>query len=150
MINLKFLWHFIRVPHRLMYRIGLGPLVGSLILLLTTYGRKTGKPHITPVQYEEIDGRYFVGSALGVKADWFRNVVANPLVNVQVKTLRFQGMAEPITDPKRIADFMRLRLQRRPRLMGAMLRGAGLPNNPTQEQLEAYAANRAMVIITSE
>jgi len=42
-------------PNRLMkalYAVGLGPVVGRLVLLLTTTGRKTGLPRVTPLQYE--------------------------------------------------------------------------------------------------
>ena len=51
--------------HRLLYAAGLGPLVGKIILLLTTTGRKSGLKRITPLQYEEIDGKYYLGSARG-------------------------------------------------------------------------------------
>ena len=49
--------------HRIFYAIGLGPVVGKLILLLTTTGRKTGMKRVTPLQYEEIDGKYYLGAA---------------------------------------------------------------------------------------
>jgi len=50
--------HFIKT----LYAIGLGPLVGRLILLLTTTGRKTGLARTMPLQYEEVDGAYYVES----------------------------------------------------------------------------------------
>jgi len=37
---------------RLLYRLGLGPLVGRVVLLLTTTGRKSGLPRVTPLQAE--------------------------------------------------------------------------------------------------
>lgn len=143
----RFLWKLIRLPPRLLYRLGLGPLVGQVVLLLTTIGRKSGLPRTTPLQYEEVDGAIYIGAARGRKADWFRNIVANPQVEVQVKSRRFRGVAEPVTDPIRIADFLALRLQRHPRMMGAILRSAGLPSAPDRAQLEEYAAGRAMVVI---
>jgi len=95
-----------------LYDIGLGPLIGRVVLLLTTTGRKTGLPRVTPLQYEEIDGTFYLGSSRGQKADWFRNILANPHVEVRVKSRRFRGMAETVTDPLRIADFLELRLSR--------------------------------------
>ena len=133
-----------------LYAIGLGPLVGRIILLLTTIGRKTGLPRITPLQYEEVDGAYYVGSARGVKADWFCNLRTNPEVEVHVKSLRFRGIAEPITDPVRIADFLELRLRRHPTMVGKILEAEGLPARPDRTQLEAYASKLAMVIIHPE
>lgn len=130
-----------------LYAIGLGPLVGRLILLLTTTGRKTGLPRTTPLQYEEVDGVYYIGSSRGVKADWFCNLRANPEVEVQVKSQCFGGIAEPITDPNRIADFLELRLRRHPKMVGKILESEGLPSRPDRAQLVAYASKLAMVII---
>ena len=142
----KTAWRFMKAP-RIWYALGLGPVVGRLILLLITTGRKTGRPRVTPLQYEEHNGVIYVASARGEQADWFRNLRANPRVEVRVKARRFPGLAEPITDPARIADFLELRLARHPRMMGAMLRGEGLPARPTRAQLEQFAAAIAVVAI---
>jgi deazaflavin-dependent oxidoreductase (nitroreductase family) len=132
---------------RFLYRSGLGPVVGRLVLLLTTKGRKSGLPRTTPLQYEELDGAIYVGSARGVKADWFRNILANPCVKVRVGSLEFDATAEPVTDPCRIADFLELRLRRHPRMVGAILKSAGVSPSPSRPELEAYAAQLAMVIL---
>ena len=97
-----------------LYALGLGRLIGRMILLLTTTGRKSGLQRVTPLQYEEIDGAWYVASAKGTKADWFQNILANRHVQVRVKARHVHGSAEPITDPTRIADFLSLRLQRHP------------------------------------
>jgi deazaflavin-dependent oxidoreductase (nitroreductase family) len=125
----------------------LAPLIGRLILLLTTTGRKSGLPRITPLQYEEVDGCYYIGSARGTKADWFRNILANPQVEVQVKGRRFSSTAEPITDTTRITDFLLLRLRRHPLMVRLILASEGLPFQPDREELAAYAARLAMVIL---
>jgi deazaflavin-dependent oxidoreductase (nitroreductase family) len=135
---------------RALYAVGLGPLIGRLVLLLTTTGRKTGLPRVTPLQYEEIDGAFYLGSSRGQKADWFRNVVANPCVEVRVKSRRFRGVAETVTDPLRIADFLELRLKRHPKMIGMILQSEGLPAQPERAQLEAYAAKLAMVVVRPE
>ncbi len=140
-------------PNKLMttlYALGLGRLIGRLVLLLTTTGRKTGLPRVTPLQYEEIDGAIYLGSSRGQKADWFRNIVANPHVEVRIKSRRFRGLAETVTDPPRIADFLEVRLKRHPKIIGAILRQEGLPAQPDRTQLEAYAAKLAMVVIRPE
>ena len=133
-----------------LYAIGLGPLVGRLVLLLTTTGRKTGLPRVTPLQYEELDGAFYLGSSRGQKADWFRNILANPCVEIRVKSRRFRGVAETVTDPSRIADFLELRLKRHPKMIGMILEREGLPAQPERAQLEAYAAKLAMVVVRPE
>ena len=141
-----FVWRMMRLP-RIWYALGLGPVVGRLFLLLTTIGRKSGLPRVTPLQYERENGQFYVASARGSKADWYRNLLANPQVKVQVRNDRFSGSAVPITEPKRIADFLELRLRRHPRMVGAMLRLEGLPANPHRVQLERLAKKITLVAI---
>jgi deazaflavin-dependent oxidoreductase (nitroreductase family) len=134
--------------HRFLYAIGLGPVIGRIILLLTTTGRKSGQRRITPLQYEEIDGSYYLGAARGVQADWVRNIQANPQVELRVGKRRVCGLAEVVTDPSRMADFIEVRLQRHPFMIGLIMQKAhGLPKHPSREQLEKMAANEALVII---
>jgi deazaflavin-dependent oxidoreductase (nitroreductase family) len=135
--------------HRFLYAIGLGPVIGGIILLLTTTGRRSGQQHITPLQYEQIGGKFYLGSARGTQADWYRNISAYGMVEVRVKNRRFRGEAEPVTDPIRIADFLEIRLQRHPHMIGLLMQKAhNLPSRPNREQLEALAASEAMVVIT--
>jgi deazaflavin-dependent oxidoreductase (nitroreductase family) len=134
--------------HRLLYALGLGPLVGRLILLLTTTGRRSGKKRVTPLQYEEIDGLYYLGAARGLKADWLRNIQACPEVEIRAGTRHFHGIAEGVNDPSRFADFMEVRLERHPRLIGLIMEKAhGLPRRPSREQLEELAMNEVLVIV---
>jgi len=144
----KWILRLLKYPPRLVYALGLGPLIGNLVLLLTTTGRKSGLKRVTALQYEQINGDLYIGSARGTKADWFRNIQADPHVQVRVKSRRFQGVAEPITDRERIADFLEVRLKRHPRMIGGMLRAEGLPPNPSRAQLAAHAENLAMLRIT--
>lgn len=137
----------IKRPPQVLYAIGLGPLYGRLVLLLTTTGRKSGLPRVTPLQYEEIGGAFHVGSARGDRADWFRNIVVDPRVEVRVGSRRFSGIAEPVTDPERVADFLEYRLRRHPKVVGAIARREGLPRDPSRADLERYAAGRAVVMV---
>jgi deazaflavin-dependent oxidoreductase (nitroreductase family) len=134
-------------PPQLAYALGLGPIIGRKVLLLTTTGRKTGLPRVTPLQYEEIDGCYYLGSAMGTESDWYKNLVANPRVEVRVGRKKFQGVAEASTDLSRVVDFIEYRLARNPRMLGAILKAHGVSAKPTRTQLEEYSRNRALVII---
>lgn len=142
------LWRWM---HRLNRRISgnyrRGARLGQLVLLLTTTGRKTGLPRTTPLQYEIVDDVIYVASARGQKADWFRNIVANPHVQVQIRDQRFDSEAEPITDPARIADFLELRLKRHPIMLRMMLAAEGLPLRFDRAALEQFAAQKALVAI---
>src|SRR5512142_1580244 len=85
--------------HRILYAIGLGPQLGKIVLLLTTTGRRSGKKRVTPLQYEEIDGLYYLGAARGLKAEWVRNIHSCPEVEIQAGSKKFCGVAEVVIDP---------------------------------------------------
>jgi deazaflavin-dependent oxidoreductase (nitroreductase family) len=128
------------------YRHGFGPT--KIVLLLTTIGRKSGLPRITPLQYEEIEGLINVGSARGQESDWFKNILANPHVHVQIQKREFDATAEVVTDTGRVADFIQLRVQRHPVMLRLIMFVAdGLSFNFNREQLERYCANRTMVVL---
>ena len=134
--------------HRVLYAIGLGPLIGRIVLLLITLGRKSGMKRVTPLQYEKIGDDYYLSAARGLKADWVRNIQVNPCVEVRVGAKQFEGQAEVITDPKRFADFLEVRLERHPRMIGLIMEKAhGLPRHPSREQLEGLAEEEALVIV---
>lgn len=134
--------------HRVLYALGLGPVIGKLILLLTTTGRRSGKRRVTPLQYEEIDGLYYLGAARGLRADWVRNIQACPEVELRIGAKHFYGHAEVVNNASQFADFMEVRLQRHPRLIGLIMEKAhGLPRRPSREQLEGLAVDEAMVIV---
>ena len=134
--------------HRLLYAVGLGRVIGKIILLLTTTGRKSGMKRVTPLQFEKIGDDYYLGAARGLKADWVRNIQSNPQVDIRVGTKPFVGQAEVITEPNRFADFLEVRLARHPLMIGLIMEKAhGLPRNPSREQLECLAKNEVFVIV---
>lgn len=138
----------IQKVHRVLYAIGLGPLVGKFILLLMTTGRKTGRERVTPLQYELIGGDYYLGAARGLQADWVRNIQSDPHVEIRVGGKQVRGIAEVITETSRFADFLEVRLERHPRMIGLIMEKAhGLPRHPSREQLEELAGKEALVVI---
>ncbi len=61
---------------------------GSKILLLTTTGRTSGEPRTTPLIYEEAGDRLVIVASKGGSPDdpgWYRNIVKDPQVELQVK-----------------------------------------------------------------
>ncbi len=145
------IWRLMRRFNRWMegnFQRGIGP--ARVVLLLTTTGRKSGLPRVTPLQYEQVSGEYIVGSARGAHADWFLNIQADPRVEVQIKGRRFPALAEAVTDPERIAGFFELRLKRHPLMIGLLMRLEGLPLRYTRHDLERFAAQKAMVVIQPE
>jgi deazaflavin-dependent oxidoreductase (nitroreductase family) len=70
---------------------------GRPLLLLTTTGARTGEPRTTPMMYVPDGDRLLViASNAGAPKhpDWYRNLVANPDVTVEVDAERFEATAE--------------------------------------------------------
>lgn len=143
-------WRAIRLMNRRLAKVAKPwQRRSDLVLVLTTRGRKTGRPHVTPLQYERLNDLIYVASARGQQADWFRNIVACPEVEIEIEGDRFLAQAEPITDPAQIADFLELRLERHPKMIRAMLllHGLSLQLQPDREQLERLAEKFALVVL---
>lgn len=69
-----------------LYRARLGFLLGSRVLLLEHVGRKSGLPRqavLEVIDHPEPD-TYTVASGFGTRAQWYRNIQANPSVRVSV------------------------------------------------------------------
>ncbi len=81
----------------LIYRLGLGGLVGERLLLLQHTGRKSGKARLTVLEVvarDQSTGAFIVASGFGEKADWFQNVMAHPEATIQVGRKRMAVRAQ--------------------------------------------------------
>ena len=140
-------WRLMRfLNRRLMPKTRPEVRLSGLVLLLTTTGRKSRLPRQTRLQYEKEESVIYVAAARGPQADWFRNILADPRVEVQLEGQALRGLAEPITDPVRIADFLELRLKRHPLMIRLMLLSHGLVS-VDRAHLERLAADLAVVAI---
>jgi deazaflavin-dependent oxidoreductase (nitroreductase family) len=81
-----------------------GKMAGERVLLLTTIGRKSGKPHIVPVSYFEDHGTPFViASNAGRESHpaWYLNLGANPHVEIQIGSRRWAAIARTAAPEER-------------------------------------------------
>jgi deazaflavin-dependent oxidoreductase (nitroreductase family) len=67
----------------LMWRLGLGPLLGRSLMILTTTGRRSGLPRRTAVGFHEQHGRKYVLTLRGPNTDWYLNMLADPYITIQ-------------------------------------------------------------------
>src|ERR1035438_6414811 len=91
-------------------RVG-GKMNGGEVLLLTSTGRKSGKPRTVPLIYI-MDGSSYVITASAGGADrhpgWFFNVRSNPHVTIQVKDKQMKALAEVAGAEKKSALWAQL------------------------------------------
>lgn len=93
----------------LLFRLGLGGWGNgpetSQVMVLVHKGRKSGLLRRTPVNYAIVDDVIYCTAAFGERADWYRNVLADPRVQVWLPDGWYAGEAEeaPPDDPQRNA-----------------------------------------------
>jgi len=81
-----------------------GPFEGAPVLLLHTKGAKSGLDRVNPMMYLKKGERVFVfASKAGadMDPDWFRNLVANPIVSAEIGGATLTGTATPLSREER-------------------------------------------------
>ncbi|MDH3517522.1 MAG: nitroreductase family deazaflavin-dependent oxidoreductase [Acidimicrobiia bacterium] len=73
----------LKVP-KWLYRTPLNRWMKRHVLLLTTKGRRSGKPHTVALDYFEVDGITHVLAGWKGDTDWCKNLRAHPEVTVQI------------------------------------------------------------------
>jgi len=130
-----------RAPEWL-YERGLGGLLRRRFLLLHHTGRKSGLPRRTVLEvmrYDAAADRLLVASAYGEGADWFRNVLADPAVEIEWgrKRLRRRALRVDAEEAEReLLDYAR-RHPLASRILGRVL---GLETQWSEGNLHALAA----------
>lgn len=85
-------------------RIGNKFLQGAPVALLTTTGRKSGQPRVSPLLYLRDGDRVIVVASHGGREKnpmWYLNLKANPKVSVQIKKEVLELVARDATDEER-------------------------------------------------
>jgi deazaflavin-dependent oxidoreductase (nitroreductase family) len=73
-------------------------------LLLTTTGRKSGQKFLFPLFYGKTGNSYFIIASKGGAPEhpgWYKNLLANPEVEVQVGTAKMKARARTATGEER-------------------------------------------------
>jgi deazaflavin-dependent oxidoreductase (nitroreductase family) len=124
----RFFWLFNRLFMVPVFRLGLGPLAVNpftgYIMVLKTVGRKTGKVRFSPVNYAIIDGQVYCLAGWGAFTHWYRNLRAEPRIELLLPGRSLSGVAEDVADPQeRLTAVRRI-------LKGAGFAGFFLGANP--------------------
>ncbi|MEP6986521.1 MAG: nitroreductase family deazaflavin-dependent oxidoreductase [Chloroflexota bacterium] len=89
----------LRMPLTL-FRLGLGDLLNVMrLLILTTRGRKSGQARHVAVEYRRHGSKIYVISGWGERPDWYQNLLADPLVTIQLGRQSLSALADKVTDP---------------------------------------------------
>jgi deazaflavin-dependent oxidoreductase (nitroreductase family) len=81
-----------------------GPMEGWLVLLLTMTGAKTGRTLVRPLCYSRDGDRLVIIASYGgapQNPPWYHNLVANPVVTIEVGTEKFKARATQVYGAER-------------------------------------------------
>lgn len=88
-----------------------GQFKGMPLLLLTTRGAKSGISRTNPLAFIRDGDRYvIIASFAGAPKNppWYHNLVANPIVRVEVGGQSFDARAEVVKEPERSALYQKV------------------------------------------
>ncbi|MBN1487501.1 MAG: nitroreductase family deazaflavin-dependent oxidoreductase [Anaerolineae bacterium] len=97
-----------------LWRMGLGPMMGHIFTVITTKGRKTGLARRTVAEYFTMDGKIYVACAFGPQADWYKNIAEDPYVTVQTWQGAEQMAASRVTDDEELLAIVDVMAERNP------------------------------------
>ncbi len=81
-----------------------GHFAGRTLLLLHTVGAKSGQERINPVAYVKDGDRFVIIASKGgapTNPDWYYNILAHPLVTIEVGTKQYRVRAAVTPEPER-------------------------------------------------
>ena len=90
-----------------MWKIGWGKAINvwpagfGHIMVIKHHGRKSGKEYLTPVNYAIVDGEIYCTAGFGSISDWYRNMLANPEIELWLPEGKRKARAEDISDSPR-------------------------------------------------
>lgn len=96
----------------LLWRLGLGAYgngnrYAGYIMVVKNKGRKTGLTRHTPLNFAIVDDDIYCTAGFGATADWYRNILATPEVEVWLPNGRWAGIAEDVTDLENRTEILR-------------------------------------------
>jgi deazaflavin-dependent oxidoreductase (nitroreductase family) len=84
----------------LLHRVGLGWVLGQFnIMVLTTRGRSSGAARHTVLEFRRHGSKLYAISVWGTQTHWYRNLLQDPSVTVQIGSSERSAVAAVVDDP---------------------------------------------------
>ena len=113
-----------------LWRLGLGPIIGKYMMVITTKGRKTGKPHRVMTEYHAMDGLKYAPCAFGEQSDWYKNLQADPYVTIQTAVGTERVLASRVIDDGELLEVYHLVHHRNAPMLIWYLKSLGIEDDP--------------------
>lgn len=129
-----------------LYRLGLGSLMGMQILL-TTVGRRTGRHYkvvVDIIEHDKTKDTYYISAAFGPRSDWYLNLRANPIVQAQIGLRKFtvRTTTLPLDEAE---DILVKFAHRHPRFVRVMMRVIGVRISWSEEDVRTLALKMPVI-----
>jgi deazaflavin-dependent oxidoreductase (nitroreductase family) len=111
--RLRSLFRYVNRVMVVLWRLGLGrwadtwPRGSGRILVLGHTGRRSGMRRWTPLNYDEVDGEIYCTAGFGAGSDWYRNVTADPRVELWLPDRRTSATVDDVSDDPRRVELLR-------------------------------------------
>lgn len=127
-----------------LWRLGFGPLMGQVMLVITHKGRKSGRPRHTMVEYYRLRGRPYVFSGWGDKSQWTKNLLADPRCTIQTADGAEGATAVRVRNDAELWEVYHLFMEHDPVLTRQFLEMYGIAEDPNDfvAKKERYYAFR--------
>src|SRR5574338_801884 len=105
--QMRSLQKFFRAMNRMMvffWKIGLGktmniwPAGFGRMMVIKHRGRRSGREYLTPVNYALVKGEVYCTAGFGAVSDWYRNLLADPKVELWLPEGKKWYCAEDVSD----------------------------------------------------
>jgi deazaflavin-dependent oxidoreductase (nitroreductase family) len=137
-----------------LHRIGLGgweKLIGAQWMLITHTGRRSGKQYrsmVDVMDYDRSTDTYYIEAAYGTRADWYRNIQANPVFEARVGRRSFNARAVSLTSES-TADMLLKFYREKPVYTRSVMAMVGL-RFTGEDDLRAIASKLLLLAVTPE
>lgn len=145
---------FKAIPWRLpiwIYRLGFGFIIGRHGLLLTHKGRKSGKDRqnvLEIIHSSPNAGKYYVVSGFGTRSDWYKNIINDPSVTIQIGNKKMAAVASQL-NPEEASQLILAYTQKYPKnlkTLGAMI---GYDIEHTPEGYRAFGKEIPVICLST-
>lgn len=124
-------WKCLARAPLVLWRMGLGKVLGQIFVVITTRGRKSGLPRRAVTEYLPLRGKLYVPAAYAPRAQWYKNLLADPHVTVQTWQGPEAMRATRVTDDAELLAVWEGFRRRDWPMLALYLRGLGIdPRDP--------------------
>jgi deazaflavin-dependent oxidoreductase (nitroreductase family) len=111
-----------------LWRMGLAPIIGQALMLITTVGRRSGLPRRAAIDYFFVNGRKYVYGES--EAQWYQNGLADPRATIQTAFGTEHVTLRPVRDPGELTEVFAALLNNRPAFAARIFKEIGAETFP--------------------